>query len=330
MGKIIVVEMFVISSIVLPLTFIINSSLSNSFKILIYPGLQQVAVNVKNYFVTNFLYFDNNFRLLFDIIYIISNNLTFFIIIISAIGYVLGKKYLPKNWVYLLTFIILYLNYFILINFIQFAFLPSYERSNYTDRLFEISLYFLLPFLLYIAFIVMKKVMYSGIYLKIMLLTFISAMVTISLYASYPRDDNYHVDRGYNVTLHDIDAVNLIHERAKDDYIVLASPVTAAAAIRQYGFLRYYPQADNAKIQHFYYSIPTGGPLHQYFTQMVSDNTSREIMEKAMDFLQVPQAYFVINKYWWQSEIIIEKAKKDANKWFEINNGQVYVFEYDK
>ena len=57
------------------------------------------------------------------------------------------------------------------------------------------------------------------------------------------------------------------------------------AAIKEFGFKKYY---NTAKGQQFFYSIPTGGPLYQYFRKMVYQQPKRQWMEEAMSISSSP------------------------------------------
>ena len=61
------------------------------------------------------------------------------------------------------------------------------------------------------------------------------------MYLSYPRFDHYHNSRGFSVGRADINAVRWINDHAEnDDYIVLANQQVSAAAIREFGFKKYF------------------------------------------------------------------------------------------
>jgi hypothetical protein len=97
--------------------------------------------------------------------------------------------------------------------------------------------------------------------------------------------------------------------------------MTAAAALKTFGFNRYYNG-------YYFYPIPTGGQLYQYFLQMI-DNANQQIMIKAMDLTDVNQAYFVLPDYWSQFKVIAEKAAKDAEIVAKIND-HIYIYKYSK
>jgi hypothetical protein len=125
-----------------------------------------------------------------------------------------------------------------------------------------------------------------------------------------------------------MEAVIIAEELASSTpYIVLANQQVSAAAIRQFGFKgRYLIDQNNKEI--YFYSIPTGGTLYQYFLYASYESANRENMIMAMDFAKVNRAYLIINQYWWASQKIIEEAKISSNNWYKINNGSNYLFEY--
>jgi len=105
---------------------------------------------------------------------------------------------------------------------------------------------------------------------------------------------------------------------------VLANQQVSAAALREFGFSRYY------KGDVYFYPIPTGGTLYQYYLDMVYKKPAKDTMLKAMDFAGVGQSYFVLNKYWWAFPKILAEAKLEADSWTEIKDGEIYIFKYSK
>ena len=53
-------------------------------------------------------------------------------------------------------------------------------------------------------------------------------------------------------------------------------------------------------------------------------------MLEAMDLAGVNEGYFVLNKYWRAFVKILAEAKLSASSWQAIDNGEVYVFKYEK
>ena len=149
-------------------------------------------------------------------------------------------------------------------------------------------------------------------------------LLTTSVYVSYPRYDVYFNSRGYSTSQDDIEAVKIIEKTAAKPYIVLANQQVSVAALKELGFDNYF-QTPNGQI--FFYPIPTGGRLYQYYLDMVYKKPSREIMTQARSLAGVNESYLIVNKYWYQSGRVINEAKLSANSWQTINN-EVYIFKY--
>ncbi len=331
--KIYYLLIFIVSTIALPSAFywIENNHFAGVMQasplqnLLSLPKL--IAPNQEN-FILNFIYFYGfNSRII--------------ITLIVTAGLIIAYKYKQQCqifFIYILMSLALGLSY-ALTKILPFNFLIDYERSNFPDRILLIAAFFLLPFILTALYGFINKTLKQSRIIKISLLTFLIILVTASLYLSYPRFDNYHNSHGYSVSQNNIDAVHWIKDNAKDDYIVLANQQVSAAALREFGFAKYYqtPLAREARAgeglgvrEIFYYPIPTGGPLYQYYLDMVYKKPSRETMIAAMELTGVNEAYFVLNKYWWAFDKILAEAKLEADEWQGLDNGEVYMFRYKK
>ncbi|MBN2884781.1 hypothetical protein JXE04_02555 [Patescibacteria group bacterium] len=207
--------------------------------------------------------------------------------------------------------------------------LISYEQDNYAARLPIIALIVMLPLYWELFYYLAQQAFKQTKTVKIILLIISSLLITISVYSSYPRFDNYFNSRGYSTSATDIEAVHLVEDRAQGQtYLTLTDQQVSAGALREFGFHNRYLENNNQEI--YFYPIPTGGPLYQYYLDMVYINANRETMLAAMDFAGVNRAYLIINKYWWASDKIIAEAKLSANYWQKLDNGKVYIFEYLK
>jgi hypothetical protein len=209
---------------------------------------------------------------------------------------------------------------------LRFNNLIDYEQASYAGRILIIIVIFLLPFLLIslrdlIAAIYAQERMVKIIWLGLGLI-----MLSAALYISYPRFDRYYNSRGYSTSAADLAAVRLIDEQNTGHYIVLANQQVSAAALSLYGFNHYY-QTPSGPL--YFYPIPTGGPLYQYYLDMVYKKPDRETALKAMDLAGVNTAYLIINKYWHQSGRVINEAKLTADEWWNIN-GEAWVFKYGR
>lgn len=217
---------------------------------------------------------------------------------------------------------------------LPFDFLINYERANYANRLLYLALFLLAPHLLLPVGRFLQHLAKQTTKLRVAVLIFLSLTLVGSLYLAYPRQDEYFDSRGYATSSHDLAAVNWIAQDAKEaawpetgaanlGYIVLANQQVSAAALRSFGFAQYYHQ------DIFYYPIPTGAPLYQYYLNMV-DLPSRHTMDLAMSLAGVQHAYLVLNDYWWAFDKMVVENKLLADSWQEIDQGAVYVFRYDK
>ena len=222
---------------------------------------------------------------------------------------------------------------FFLTKNLGFNFLIDYERGNYTSRILNLTILFLFPFCLVSIYAFINNLLSQNKAIKYSLLGFMVFLISTSLYLSYPRFDNYFNSHGYSVSQSDINAVKWIEDNAENDYIVLANQQVSAASLHEFGFKKYYPdksKISNLKSQIFYYPIPTGGPLYQYYLKMVYEYPSKETVIGAMNLVDVNEAYFVLNKYWWAFPKLLQEAKIEADEFIEIDNGEIYVFKYNK
>lgn len=313
-----------IGSIMLPIIFLAQSAVSHL----------AVSFNPASLFqkpLTDLLqlslFVANRFHPFLDAAYLWGWN-RIVILIVVVIGAVLIMK--NRHWPQTLRLPmimsgILLINYLLLATVVGFDFLISYEQSNYSDRVFEMMQFFLLPAigltLVWIDTHLEKRPPLLRFGWSIVL----AIVVTASVYLAYPRHDNYEISRGFNVGMSDFDTAQFIHDTAgQNAYVVLANQAVSAAAMQSFGFAKYY------KGDIFYYPIPTGGPLYQIYLDMVDNGPSRAKALQAMDLAGVDTAYFVVNDYWWMADKIIENAKRSANSNTVIDNGATTVFVYTR
>ncbi|MBP9760901.1 MAG: hypothetical protein KBD15_01510 [Candidatus Magasanikbacteria bacterium] len=204
----------------------------------------------------------------------------------------------------------------------------SYERGNYAHRLLLLALIFLLPFVYHAYTHLAAKATTNK--RRMLIAIFGSGLMLVSWYFTYPTRDPVSLYTGYSVRDADIEAIEFIHERNnfEPNYIVLSNQVIGAAALQTLGFLPYHRLADGS--EHYLYSIPTGGILYEYFRKMIYEYPKREWMEQAMDVAGVDTAYFIHTNYWAPAGIIRDAAKKEADTWWDIGEGRVWVYEYTR
>jgi len=303
--------------LILPLAFYIFSQ-TNSETILQWqwPNLNDlfsfiiIHNPIKEVWWLNSLYF---FQSLQGLVYVIS----------LIAGVILAWK--SKLWSYFSNFglpVAGLLLSAILSSAVSFHFLIDYERSDYAQRILLVACLFSLPFIILSFENFIEKLRTQTIYIQLTLLLLISTMITVSLYFSYPRFDHYYNSHGYATSLADIEAVHWINENAgTEDYIVLANQQVSAAALREFGFKKYYNSL-------FYYPVPTGGPLYQYYLEMVEKPTQATV-EEAMKLAGVKKAFFVLNDYWWAADKLGPEAATIADQSITLSQGQIMVFEYN-
>jgi len=279
-------------------------------------NISQLALNIPG---------QENFILNF--IYLYGFNLKFILALLALGGIFIAYKHRERCkilWLYLALSAALFTSYLITIK-MPFAFLINYERDDYPQRILLAACLFLLPFFILSLYVLLEKIARQNTFIILSFSVFLSLLISASLYITYPRYDNYFNSHGYAVSGADIKAVEFIDKNAKTDYIVLANQQVSVAALSRFGFKKYYGAE-----QIFYYPIPTGSPLYQYYLDMVYKKPSRETMATAMDLTGVNEGYFVLNRYWWAFTKILDEAKLSADSWQAIDNGQVYVFKYER
>ena len=267
-------------------------------------------------------------NLFWQALYIYRQLLILFFVIIAGWGFYLAwKKYQESITKFFITLIPgLFFGAFVLSTTISFPSVISYEQKSYATRLLQMILIILLPFFVIALRELFLKLKKKSFWQFSTALIF-SILLLISWYFTYPTRDPVSFYTGYNVRVADIQAVHFIDNRNKGvkDYIVLSNQYVAAAALREFSFAKYLPTAMG---EQYFYSIPTGGPLYQYFRKMVYEQPKRQWMEQAMRFAGVNKAYFVHTNYWAPAGEIRDAAKLEADKWWELGDGRVWVYEY--
>jgi len=318
---------FAFSSLALPLSFYLINKNSPVPAASDSPAslelLNKIAVPGQENFILNF-------------IYLYGFNIKIIIGLFIAIGLIIACRNRRTCKIYFLNLIIsvsLIIAY-ILTSYLPFSFLISYERSDYLERILVLIILFSSPFIFVSLYGLLEKILEQKKAIKIPFLVFLAILITASLYLSYPRFDRYYNSRGYSTGEKDIESAHWVENDAKgDNYIVLANQQVSAAALREFGFNRYYPldkggEGDLNEI--YFYPIPTGGQLYQYYLDMVYKKPDKKTMDSAMDFADVNESYFILNKYWWAFDKILAEAKLEADSWSEIGDGEIYIFKYKK
>lgn len=257
--------------------------------------------------------------------YAFNRSLILVLLIAGALFYFYRRKNRP-DWKHLLLINLSLVVSYILASQIVFVDLINYEQSNYASRILTIIVLFSLPWLLLALKDIIKKIEKTPCPARLTFLSGALLLLGISLYLSYPRLDKYFNSRGYSLSQNDLLAVRQIAQSSGRPYLVLANQQVSVAALKELGFDHYHQSAQGPI---YFYPIPTGGPLYQYYLQMVYQKPARETMFLALDLAGVDEGYLVINKYWHQSSRIIGEAKLTADSWSAVNN-DVYIFRYER
>ena len=269
---------------------------------------------------------------LINLVYLIANNyhLLIIILIIAALWIIrrtknIASDFREKNNGLIFISTALLVAYF-LSGQIVFDNVINYEQAGYANRLLTAIVIFLIPSIAVAIKNLIGRIAEQQLIVRILWIIFGLSLLSASLYISYPRFDKYFNSRGYSTSANDLAAVKEIAAEAEAPYIALANQQVSAAALRSFGFNHYYQTAAG---ELYFYPIPTGSPLYQYYLEMVYKNPGRESMSKALDLAGVDIGYLIINKYWYQSGRIINEAKLAADKWWTVND-QVFIFKYKR
>lgn len=309
--------------IVLPLSFVLNGILSGHSL-----GINWSALNPLTWLgeLNLSVFFENRFDPLLDFVYLYGLNATLILVLLAGYAWLEYRKDLSSRFRSLIIMAIaLGVNYLIMSTFLEFTFLIDYERSNYAARLIPLSTFFLAPLLILGLSHIFVNVREQPLIMRASVMLLLVAFISSGFYMAYPRRDAYETNRGFNVSQADIDTVYLIERMANDaPYLVLANQSVSAAAIQEVGF-RYYGDL-------FFYPIPTGGPLYEYFLAM-NETPTRELALESLSLVpqhgDILQVYYVVNHYWWEAPRIVETAKTTADDWRSIGGGQTHIFRYD-
>lgn len=300
---------------VLPFIFIINGSAIS----LNLPTLNLARLNP--------VQLVNKFDLPLNLTYFIYFNKVLLALVVIAIGliYIAKNKLLKNNAAYLIAAFVIFTNYLIVRYFLTFPELREYDQADFIKRISLLAFYILLPIFLIGLHQIIKKFWSKDIFLKLFVILVIAGLISISFYLSYPRVNQYEPAKFFSVSESDIKAVRLIEQSANPDHVVLANQMVGAAAIKEFGFKKYYNNQ-------FYYSMPMGSPriLYDLFLEMTYEGAKKQTMEKAMAEAEVNEAYFVLNKYWRDFEKIQQQATESADDVYLIDEGKIYVFKYLK
>ena len=261
-----------------------------------------------------------------DLIYIWIYNLSLITAILFGFIAIFRKKLLGNKLIAIIPVIFALFLSFLISNQLKFNDLIAYEQGNYSSRILILCSYFIYPLFLVLIYKILSlkntNITKKSLYLLL------SVLVLISVYKSYPRDDQYHLDRGYNLSQADISAVHYIQEKDDSEFLVLAPQMTSVAALKEFGFYNQIENISEEKV--FYYPIPTSGDLYSNYLEIVNDDQSRSIIDNVFGNYQVEKIYVVIPHYWHNATNIILNLQESADDWIALDDNQIYVFGFKK
>jgi len=313
----------------LPLAFILNGS--------------EIIPNLPTLHRADFAWFGwvDKFDLPLNLVYLINLNKIVIVSLIILIGliYIAKNKLLKNNAGYLMASFVIFADFIIVKYFLTFPDLRDFDKDPFVNRLALLTFYILLPFFLIGLYWLIKKFWTNppmslrgirrygrkDVCARIFLIFILAGTLTISLYLSYPRVNQYEPAKFFSLSASDIKTVNSIEQSAQPEHIVLANQMVGVAAIKEFGFKKYYNNQ-------FYYSMPMGTPrtFYDYYLEMIYEGAKKETMTKAMTEAGVTESYFVLNKYWRNSEKIKGQAAESADKVYEIDEGKIWIFKYTR
>lgn len=322
-------EIVLAGSVALPAMFVVNSIVSGigvavdveslRSPAAIFEDLQSVPVATRQFMAA------------YDLTYSWKAWRDSVLLLAAAAGLVIAWRRTRTGFVYLASALVFFVNYVLLKSVVRFPFLIEYERSNYADRIWELTLFILAPMAAVGLAALIVRAAKALPALRIGIAILLAAFMTSSLYLAYPRRDKYESSRGWSTSAADVEAVRLINKDAAGrPFVVLANQSVSAAAVREFGFKRYVQSKDPSRPGLlFYYPIPTGDALYEKYLDMNEEFGTYDAAKKAMDLTGVDAVYYVVSYYWWNAQRIILSSRKHADRYWNVND-KAYVFKYER
>ncbi len=303
--------------VILPLAFIIVSKVNLG-------GIETLSIsNLRSLF--SFLKLENPIKenIWLNLTYFIAASKGLLIILIILFGVLIAYKKKLKNYFffYIWPAFALIISAILTLT-INFHYLIDYERIDYPIRLLWVATLFCIPCICLVLEDFFERIVKQDIAETLGWAIFITILITNSFYISYPRFDHYANSHGYGTSQADIMAVHQINDMTKNKpFVVLANQQVSAAALREFGFKQYYNSL-------FYYPVPTGGPLYQYYLEMIK-KPNLESIQKVKDLSGVSTVYFVLNDYWFEAKKLGPELSALANETIPVADGQVTIFVFN-
>lgn len=280
----------------------------------------------------SWLYIEQRYQFFLDAVYHFGFNIgiVYALIAGAALWYLWRSERLAAYGPFLLVSAALVIDGFVLSRAPFFNYLIPYERLIFAGRFYELGALAMLPVIVVALYLFAERLFVASRALQGLWFIVLAALATAGVYLTSPRFDGYAFDRGYSTSSHDLRTVASIESNSgKMPYTVLANQAVSAAALQELGFKQYFERQDvRTGEQIFFYPIPTGGSLYQYYLSMVYDKPSHETAVRAMNLTGTHRLYFVLNDYWTDFDTLVPAAKESADRWWTIDDGKNYIFEY--
>lgn len=312
-----------ISPLGLPLAMVVNGLRNNSTALIDFKhfNLTQAWQTLGSPLLPKWItYFDFS-----DLAYFYSYNLGFIILILIILGiiFTLCRARLHRLAIYLIGAISTLLSAILMAGLLNFNFLITYERQDFPQRVLIVSLIIAWPLLLIAMYRLAKKLYEANWLGQLIIMILMTTAITAGWFLTYPNFDQYRKDRGYNTSWVDFEVVKKINQDAANKpYIVLANQSVAAAAVATYGFNHNFNG-------HYFYPIPTGGPLYQLYLEIVYGTPNVGTISKARELTGVPLVYLVINDYWDSSDRLIREARTTTPNNIIVGQNRAVIFKYE-
>ncbi|MBI4252643.1 hypothetical protein HY623_00455 [Candidatus Uhrbacteria bacterium] len=319
---------FVLGAVSIPLAFIANAFISPQFHLsLSLPTIHDLIQIIR---LEGTL--QTRFSPLLDATYAAHYHGHLVLLILALIGIILAKmaeiRSQPFFRACLFSALFIAITGILTGSLLRIDSIAGFEQQDYAKRLFEAAALFLLPLAAITLDTLLSRIRDGTPIIRLVTLLGLAGLLTAGLYLSYPRNDVYVPSHAYTLSQTDINAVHAIDADAGGrDYAVLSNQVVASAAIREFGFARYFNVPAYGEV--FYYPVPSGSPLaEQYYAMLRAP--SRETAARAMDIVGVDRIYFVVRDYEFRFPIIVRDGKATADEWREIDSEKAVVFTYSR
>lgn len=255
----------------------------------------------------------------------------FFLLILGMIiaGYCLSqsKKRLADTILIILSLSFI-ISSWLFISAISISGYTYADQMNYSYRLIQISRWLLWPIWLMIFYYLFTFINSLRFWKRLVFLTFISLLICLNWYLTYPRNDEVSHMSINSIRQIDYDGVNLIYsmENGKTGYLVLANQLFGAAAVKTYGFGPYYQTPWGNLL---YYSIPMSSEFHTRYEQITSENFfDYHSLAELMESSKVNRLYLIFTDYWQPEETTKAEIKSAASQYWNIGE-QIEIYQFN-